>query len=63
MNSKPDEDDLFLAGLEILESRKACSKNTYCLACEGEMKVGPLLICAECLGEDCDTFEELVKKD
>lgn len=61
MNSELDEDDLFLAGLEILESRKSYSKSTYCLSCEAEMKVGPLLVCSECLSEDCDTFEELAK--
>jgi len=55
---RDDEDDLFLAGLEILESRKSLSKSTYCLSCEAQMKVGPLLVCAECLGEDCETFEE-----
>jgi len=62
MHSELDEDDLFLAGLEILESRKAYSKSTYCLSCEEQMKVGPLLVCAECLSIDCETFEELAKE-
>jgi hypothetical protein len=62
MESKLDEDDLFLAGLEILESRKAYSRSTFCLSCESQMKVGSLLICSECLSEDCETFEELTKE-
>ncbi len=64
MQSKfDDEDDLLSAGLEILESKKALSRSTYCLSCDSQMRVGPLLICAECLSDDCDTFEELTKKD
>lgn len=57
------DEDLFLAGLEILESRKALSRSTYCLSCSDQMKVGPLLVCAECMETDCDTFEELIKED
>ncbi len=63
MHSEHDEDELFSAGLEILESRKALSKSTYCLSCESQMKVGPLLICAECLGDDCEVFEKLSTED
>jgi hypothetical protein len=59
MESKFDEDDLFLAGLEILESRKAYSKSTFCLSCEEQMKVSSLLICSECLSEECSEFEKI----
>lgn len=61
MHSDLDEDDLFLAGLEILESRKCLSKTTHCFACDAQMKVSTLLICAECLSEECEAFEELTK--
>lgn len=51
-----DEDDLFSAGLQILESRRASSRTVHCYACDEEMKAGPLLICAECLSDECDLF-------
>lgn len=58
-----EEDDLISAGLEILESRKSLSRSTFCFSCESEMKVGPLLVCAECLEEECENFEDLTHKD
>ncbi len=63
MSSDLDEDDLFLAGLEILESRKSTSKKAHCYACGEQIKVGELLVCAECLSGECEDFEELTKKD
>ena len=51
-----DEDELYLAGLELLESRKSLSKKTHCYACDEEMNVSTLLICAECLSDECDLF-------
>lgn len=63
MNQIDHDEDLFLAGLEILESRKALSKNTFCLSCEEEMRVSSILVCAECMEEECEIFEELAEKD
>ena len=63
MDSHSNDDDLILAGLEILESRKALSKHTFCLSCESEMKAGPLLVCAECMDDECEIFEELADND
>lgn len=51
-----DEDDLYAAGLQILESRKSLSKKVHCYACDEEMRDGPLLICAECLEDECDLY-------
>ena len=51
-----DEDELYSASLQILESRKALSKKVHCYACDEEMRDGPLLICAECLLDECDLF-------
>lgn len=51
-----EEDELYLAGLQMLESRKSSSKMVHCYACDEEMRDGPLLICAECLSEECDLF-------
>lgn len=51
-----EEDDLYSAGLQLLESRKSLSKKVHCYACNEEMKHGPLLICAECLSDECDLF-------
>ena len=50
------DEDLYSAGLQVLESRKSLSKTTHCYACDEEMKAGPLLICAECLSDECDLF-------
>lgn len=51
-----EEDDLYSAGLQLLESRKSLSKKVHCYACSEEMRSGNLLICAECLSEECDLF-------
>ena len=51
-----DEDELYSASLQILESRKALSKKVHCYGCDEEMRPGNLLICAECLSEECDLF-------
>lgn len=58
-----DEDDLYLAGIQILESRKSASKTVHCYACDEEMRAGPLLICAECMLEECDLFMKNSSED
>ncbi len=58
-----EEDDLYSASLQILESRKSSSKKVHCYACDEEMKDGPLLICAECLLDECDLFVKNSSED
>jgi len=63
MNSNSDEEYFILAGLEILESRKSSSKSIHCYGCGNLIKSGSLLVCAECLSGECETFEELAIDD
>jgi hypothetical protein len=63
MSFSSEEDDLYSASLQILESRKASSKKVHCYACDEEMRDGPLLICAECLIEECDLFVKNSSED
>lgn len=62
-----EEDDLYDAALQILEARKSSSKTVHCYGCDEEMRPGKLLICSECLSEECDLFVknslESLKKD
>lgn len=44
------------SGLDALSSRKRNHNHTFCISCGDEMKIGPLLVCAECLDEECDKF-------
>lgn len=57
------DDELYSAGLQILESRKSLSKMTHCYACGEEMRDGPLLICAECLLDECDLYVKNSSED
>jgi hypothetical protein len=58
-----EEDELYLAGLQILESRKSLSKMIHCYACDEEMRDSPILICAECMLEECDLFMKKSSND
>lgn len=31
-------------------------KKSHCLACDNELKNHRILVCVECLGQDCDKF-------
>jgi len=57
MNDRDDEDYLAEATLQLLTSKK--KSYTYCISCGEIMKCGSVLVCSECLGDQCDIFSKV----
>ena len=54
-NKRKEED-------ENEEMAHLADKYSFCRVCGEEMFHTPLVICADCLGEECDKFVEEVEK-
>ncbi len=38
-------------------------KYSYCSACDAEMATGHILICADCLNDECERFASFYEKE
>jgi len=54
-----EEEYLIQATLQLLESRRRVYSS--CLSCGSPMRCGPVLVCAECLGHQCEVYEQVAE--
>lgn len=47
----------------MIDIQEVEDKPSVCYGCGQKLKKHSLLICAECLDDECDEFESLVNKD
>ncbi len=47
---------------EVLEAKDYQNKQSHCLGCGDVLRRFSLLVCAECLGDECRKFLELTQE-
>lgn len=62
--AKDSEEDNYIieAAINLLESRKLTKNAAICLACGSVIHKGAMLICTDCLDEECSSYYDKTEK-